>query len=177
MWRTTGCGHCTPVSQARPALTRCSVGFKRSWARLGLGQYGHAASLWMFFAACGVTELAISFLICTPLERFWPLTSWPKRNSIAADVAYAFFVRIVLFPVIAYFEFNWLRQSLDGFLRAHAITPPSLPGMIPVLASLPAIVFIANFAILDLADYWRHRVLTGLAGGTGSTLCIMRRSS
>jgi sterol desaturase/sphingolipid hydroxylase (fatty acid hydroxylase superfamily) len=127
-------------------------------ATLGLGEFSHAASLWVFFAACGVTELAISFLICTPLERFWPLTSWPKRNSIAADVAYAFFVRIVLFPLIAYFEFNWLRQSLDGFLRAHAITRPSLPGLVPVLASVPAIVFVANFAILDLADYWRHRV-------------------
>jgi sterol desaturase/sphingolipid hydroxylase (fatty acid hydroxylase superfamily) len=30
--------------------------------------------------------------------------------------------------------------------------------VIPVLASWPAFVFIANFAILDLADYWRHRV-------------------
>jgi sterol desaturase/sphingolipid hydroxylase (fatty acid hydroxylase superfamily) len=142
-------------------------------ARLGLGQFSQAASLWVFFAACGVTELAISFLVCTPLERFWPLTSWPKRNSIAADVTYAFFVRIVLFPLIAYFEFNWLRQSLDGFLRAHAITPPSLSEVIPVLASWPAFVFIANFAILDLADYWRHRV----SGGTGFTHCITPKSS
>jgi len=124
----------------------------------GLGQFSHAASLWVFFAACGVTELAISFLICTPLERFWPLTRWPKRNPIAADVTYAFFVRIVLFPLIAYFEFNWLRQSLDGFLRGHGIAPPSLSGLIPVLASWPALVFVANFAVLDLADYWRHRV-------------------
>ena len=123
-------------------------------AGFGLGQSSHAASLWVLFAACGVTELAISFLICTPLERFWPLTGWPKRNSIAADVAYAFFVRIVLFPLIAYFEFNWLRQGLDGFLHAHAVTPLSLPALIPVLASWPAVVFIANFAILDLADYW-----------------------
>lgn len=146
-------------------------------AALGLGQYSHAASLWVFFAACGVTELAISFLICTPLERFWPLTSWPKRNSIAADVAYAFFVRIVLFPLIAYFEFNWLRLSLDGFLRGHGITPPSLPGLVPVLASLPAIVFIANFAILDLADYWRHRVSHRVGWWYGSTLCTMPRSS
>jgi hypothetical protein len=102
---------------------------------LGFGPSGHAAALWVFFAACGVTELAISFLICTPLERFWPLTGWPKRNSIAADVSYAFFVRIVLFPLIAYFEFNWLRQSLDGVLQAHGMTPPSLPALIPVLAS------------------------------------------
>ena len=69
-----------------------------------------------------------------------------------------FFVRIVLFPLIAYFEFDWLRQSLDGFLRAHAVTPPSLSGLIPMLASWPAVVFVANFAILDLADYWRHRL-------------------
>jgi sterol desaturase/sphingolipid hydroxylase (fatty acid hydroxylase superfamily) len=121
-------------------------------------QHRHVALLWAFFATCGIAELAITFLICTPLERFWPLTTWPKRNSIAADVAYAFFVRIVLFPLIAYFEFNWLRQSLDGFLRAHAITPPSLSLLIPELASWPAIVFIVNFAILDFADYWRHRV-------------------
>jgi sterol desaturase/sphingolipid hydroxylase (fatty acid hydroxylase superfamily) len=29
---------------------------------------------------------------------------------------------------------------------------------IPMLAAWPAVVFIANFAILDLADYWRHRL-------------------
>ncbi|MGC2404585.1 MAG: sterol desaturase family protein [Acidobacteriaceae bacterium] len=124
----------------------------------GLFQYSHAASLWVFFAVCGVAELAISFLICTPLERFWPLTSWPKRNPIAADVTYAFFVRIVLFPLIAYFEFNWLRQSLDGFLSAHGMARPSIPGLIPALASWSAIVFILNFALLDLSDYWRHRI-------------------
>jgi sterol desaturase/sphingolipid hydroxylase (fatty acid hydroxylase superfamily) len=127
-------------------------------ARLGFRQYDHAASLWLFFAACGMAELCISFLICTPLERLWPLTSWPKRNSIVADVTYAVFVRIVLFPLIAYFEFNWLRAGLDGFLGAHAITPPTLSGLIPILAFSPALAFIVNFAILDLADYWRHRL-------------------
>jgi sterol desaturase/sphingolipid hydroxylase (fatty acid hydroxylase superfamily) len=126
--------------------------------RHGLGQISHAVSLWVFFAVCGVIELAISFLVCTPLERFWPLTSWPKRNPIAADVTYAFFVRIVLFPLIAYFEFDWLRQTLDGFLRAHSITAPSLSGLNPEHAPWPAFVFVANFAILDFADYWRHRV-------------------
>ena len=95
-------------------------------AQLGLDQYGHSASLWLFFAACGVAELMISFLICTLLERFWPLTNWPERNSIAANVTYAFFVRIVLFPLIAYFEFAWLRQHLDEFLRVHSIALPSL---------------------------------------------------
>ena len=62
------------------------------------------------------------------------------------------------FPLIAYFEYDWLRQSLDAFLGSHAITPPSLSGLIPILAAWPAVVFVANFAILDLADYWRHRL-------------------
>jgi sterol desaturase/sphingolipid hydroxylase (fatty acid hydroxylase superfamily) len=124
----------------------------------GLDRYGRTVSLWMFFAACGVAELCLSLLLCTPLERFWPLTSWPKRNSIAADVAYAFFVRIVLFPLIAFFEYSWLRQSLDHLLLAHTITPPTLARLIPFLASWPALVFLLNFAVLDLSDYWRHRL-------------------
>ena len=147
-------------------------------AGLGLGKYSHAASLWVFFAACGVTELAISFLICTPLERFWPLTSWAKRNSIAADVAYAFFVRIVLFPLIAYFEFNWLRQSLDGFLACPCHYPSIASGPAPSagyrcrqLSSSPTLPFSISPTIGVTAS------LTGLAGGMGSTHCIMPKSS
>jgi sterol desaturase/sphingolipid hydroxylase (fatty acid hydroxylase superfamily) len=127
-------------------------------ATSGLTQQSHTLALWLFFAACGVLELCISILICTPIEQMWPLTSWPERNPIAADVSYAFFVRIVLFPLVAFFEFSWLRQQLDGFLSAHAITQPSLTTLIPALASLPALVFFANFAILDCADYWKHRL-------------------
>ena len=84
--------------------------------RFGLVHQGHVLALWLFFAACGVLELCIGILICTPVEHLWPLTSWPERNPIAADVAYALFVRVVLFPLVTYFEFSWLRQQLDGFL-------------------------------------------------------------
>jgi sterol desaturase/sphingolipid hydroxylase (fatty acid hydroxylase superfamily) len=137
----------------------CAVGtIQALFARLGLGQHRYTLALWVFFATCGVVELCTSFLICTPLERFWPLTSWTKRNSVAADVTYAFFVRIVLFPLVAYFEFAWLHENLDQFLRAHALTPPSLAGIVPALAVWPAAVFVVNFAVLDLSDYWRHRI-------------------
>jgi sterol desaturase/sphingolipid hydroxylase (fatty acid hydroxylase superfamily) len=136
----------------------CVLSSIRSFlATLGL-QHNHAAALWLFFAGCGVAELTLSFLICTPLERYWPLTSWSERNSITADVVYAFFVRIVLFPLIAFFEYTWIQQAFYGVLQANHITPLSLPQLIPPLVSWPAIVFIANFAILDLADYWRHRI-------------------
>ena len=104
--------HTNPLSATS---VDCMIASVQSFlARMGLQRYDHLASLWIFFAACGVTELCISFLICTPLERFRPLTSWPKRNPIAADVTYALFVRIILFPLIAYFEYNWLHVTLSG---------------------------------------------------------------
>jgi hypothetical protein len=48
-----------------PALAmsiNCILGSIQSFlAKLGLGHYDRAAFLWMFFAACGVAELCISF--------------------------------------------------------------------------------------------------------------------
>ena len=149
-----------------------------SLANLGLQQYDHAVSLWVFFAACGVTELAISFSVCTPLERFWPFTSWPKRNSIAADVTYAFFVRIVLFPLIAFFEFNWLHRQL--WMDFCMPTPlPSVASCVNpcILASWPAVVFIANFCHSRSRRLLASSCLTGMAGGMGFTLCIMLKIS
>ncbi len=122
--------------------------------RLGLHHGVSVATMWVFFAGCGLTELLLSFLVCTPLERFWPLTSWPKRHSITADVAYALFVRTVLFPLIAFFEYDWLRHTLDGSLSAHGVPVPTLSWLLP----WPPLAFLVSFAILDLADYWRHRL-------------------
>lgn len=127
-------------------------------ATLGLHRHVTVVSIWVFFAGCGLAELLLSFLICTPLERFWPLTSWSKRHSITADVVYALFVRIILFPLIAFFEYDWLRRSLDGFLSAHGLPTPTLLLPLPFLASWPLLTFLMNFAMLDFADYWRHRL-------------------
>lgn len=104
---------------------------------IGVTQHSHIVALWLFFAGCGLLQLCLSFLICTPIERFWPLTSWSQRNPIAADVTYAFFVRLVLFPLVAFFEYSWLRQQFDRLFLAHSITPPSLIALVPALALCP----------------------------------------
>ena len=68
--------HTSPLSAANIDSV---LAFIQSFlAAHAFGRFSHAATLWVFFAACGLTELFISFLICTPLERLWPLTSWPK---------------------------------------------------------------------------------------------------
>ena len=130
-------------------IDRAVTSIQSSLSSIGVTQHSHTLALWLFFAGCGVLQLCLSFLICTPIEQFWPLTRWSQRNPIAADVTYAFFVRLVLFPLVAFFEYRWLRQQFDGFFLAHSITLPSLPALLPALSSLPLLVFLINFAILD----------------------------
>ena len=151
---------CAPhlLSIALPTI-ECVVSTMQTFLNAhGLTQHSRMGALWLFYAGCGVFELCLSMMICMPIERVWPLTGWSPRNPVMADVAYAFFVRLILFPLVAFFEFNWLRQTMDGFFLAHALAPFTLARLIPALASWPALGFFANFAILDLSDYWRHRL-------------------
>lgn len=121
-------------------------------------KYNHPIALWILFAACGVTELCISFTFCTPIECIRPLTRWEKRNPIAPDILYAFFVRTVLFPLIAFFEYDWLHRHIAGTLSDLGFAQPSFAALVPALQTWPVITFALNFVILDLADYWRHRL-------------------
>ena len=121
---------------------------------LGLAGWEHVVSMWLFFAGCGVLQLLLSYAICRPLERYLPLVRWPGYKPPVADIVYAFFVRIVLFPLIAYFEYDFLRASLAGALTSHGLTPPSLPGLV----GSPVLAFLLGFVALDLTDYCRHRL-------------------
>jgi sterol desaturase/sphingolipid hydroxylase (fatty acid hydroxylase superfamily) len=138
---------------------QCSVNaFQSHLAEHGIQHYDRPIALWLFWAICGVAEFCISFSICTSAERLWPLTHWEKRNPIAADVGYAFFVRIVLFPLIAFFEYDWLHGHLAGFVKIRQLAPLLHPALFQFFTSWPVIAFALNFMALDLADYWRHRL-------------------
>ncbi len=45
-----------------------------------------------------------------------------------------------------------------AFLDYCALTPFSLIGIVPALASWPTVLFVVNFAVLDLSDYRRNRI-------------------
>ncbi|CAG9269701.1 sterol desaturase family protein [Paraburkholderia caribensis] len=108
-------------------------------------------------AGCGVAQLLISAAVCIPLERRWALTTWEDRHPIRVDVVYAFFVRIVLFPAIAFFEYSRLLTTLRNFLTRRGL-PVSGPEALGFdLFAYPVFGFFVAFCFLDLADYWRHR--------------------
>ncbi|PLZ03905.1 fatty acid hydroxylase [Burkholderia sp. WAC0059] len=122
----------------------------------GWAAWPQAAKLWLFFAACGVAQIGISYLICTPLEKRWPLLTWPVRQPMASDITYTFIVRIVLFPLVAFFEYDFFRSLADTALHAHGLPAPSLVPAVSRFAGSPLAGFFAGFIVLDCADYWRH---------------------
>lgn len=116
------------------------------------------AKLWLFFAACGVLQVGLSYLICTPLEKRRPLLQWRERQPMASDITYTFIVRIILFPLVAYFEYAAARALVDVWLTARGLPVPSFVETFPRIAGVPLPGFIAGFIVLDFVDYWRHRL-------------------
>jgi sterol desaturase/sphingolipid hydroxylase (fatty acid hydroxylase superfamily) len=109
--------------------------------------------LWATFGIFGVAQVVLSYLICTPLERLAPLLQWAERQPMQADIIYTFFVRIVIFPLVAYFEYAAAYHLWAALLAEHNIKVPS-----PLFSRQPVISFLAAFVALDFSDYWRHRL-------------------
>ena len=126
--------------------------------KAGWSSHTNALAPWIFFAGWGVMELGLGFMVGSALERIWPLTRWEARHSVTADVIYALVVRIVLFSLVAYFEYSWLSASLAEFLAVHGVALRRLMDFVPETGWWPTLAVAGNFAALDLADYWRHRL-------------------
>jgi sterol desaturase/sphingolipid hydroxylase (fatty acid hydroxylase superfamily) len=134
------------------SLVACIAGLFGSAGQRSTG------SAWLLFAGCGVLQVILSYLLCTPLERRWPLLRWPVRQPMATDIVYTFIVRIVLFPLAAYFEYGLVKALVGRWLLAHQWPLPSLLTHIGDAAGTPLAGFLIGFVILDCADYWRHRI-------------------
>lgn len=142
-------------------LTVCSD--STGWVSCVGGLLGSAAQrstgfAWLLFAACGLLQVALSYSLCTPLEKRWPLLRWPVRQPMTTDIVYTLFVRVVLFPLVAYVEYGFVKTLVDRWLAAHQWPAPSLVAQISNAAGTPLAGFLIGFVILDFADYWRHRI-------------------
>jgi sterol desaturase/sphingolipid hydroxylase (fatty acid hydroxylase superfamily) len=51
-----------------------------------------------------------------------------------------------------------VEEILDGTLRMQGFIPPSLEDLAPWFAAHPLASFFVYLALLDLAEYWRHRL-------------------
>jgi sterol desaturase/sphingolipid hydroxylase (fatty acid hydroxylase superfamily) len=77
---------------------------------------------------------------------------------VRVDVFYSFLHCLGIVPLAVFLLLQPLQETIDGTLRLNGVIPPSLEELIPWLTAHPLASFFAYLAILDFAEYWRHRL-------------------
>jgi sterol desaturase/sphingolipid hydroxylase (fatty acid hydroxylase superfamily) len=126
--------------------------------QLGLMAYVEPAFEATEFALYGAVEIGLMLLVLRPLEWWRPVERWPDRRAVRVDVLYTFLHRLGVVPLGVFLLLEPLVRTVDGALRLGGYVPPSLEELVPWLATQPLVSFFLYLAILDLAEYWRHRL-------------------
>ena len=103
-------------------------------------------------------QVAVTYAVCVPLERWRPVERWPDREAVTVDVLYTIISRVGVLPLFTFVLFYRAQVTLNGFLTDHGLVPPTLERLLPFLLGQPVLTFVLYAIILDCADYWRHRL-------------------
>lgn len=125
---------------------------------LGLTHYAEIGFDAIEAAMLGVSQIALLYLFLRPLEASFPAEQWRDRRSVGVDVIYTWLHRIGLLPLLFFLLLGPVQDGIQGGLRLHDIIPKNIDDYFPSLFAYPLIVFLIYFLMLDLADYWRHRL-------------------
>lgn len=106
----------------------------------------------------GVLEVAALFAVLRPLEALFPAERWSDRRAVGVDVLYTFLYRFGIVPVAFFFLLTPVVDGIEAWLRLAGFRTLNLEELFPPLASRPLVAFLAYLLVLDLADYWRHRL-------------------
>ena len=126
--------------------------------QVGLMQWEDVSFNWALFACYGVAQVLVTLAICIPLERWRPVETWPDKGAVWVDVFYTLLSRIGILPLVTFVLFYTLQVALTGWLTDHGYVPPTLERLVPSLLGHPVVTFVCYAAILDFAEYWRHRL-------------------
>ena len=125
---------------------------------LGLMRWEEWSFGWALFAVYGAAQVAITFAICLPLERWRPVEHWPDHKAVWVDILYTLISRVGLLPIVTFVVFSQVQMGLNGWLTDQGLVAPTLERLVPVLLGRPVLAFLIYAAILDFAEYWRHRL-------------------
>jgi sterol desaturase/sphingolipid hydroxylase (fatty acid hydroxylase superfamily) len=125
---------------------------------LGLMQWEDIAQGWVLFALYGAAQVAVTYAVCLPLERWRPVERWPDRRAVGVDVLYTVIARVGLLPLVTFVLFYQVQTALNGWLADQGWVPPILERLFPFLLGRPVLTFCIYAVILDFSEYWRHRL-------------------
>ena len=126
--------------------------------QLGLMDWSEEAFDGVGFALFGGIAIAATYLLFRPLEWWRPVEHWPERRAVRTDVVYTLVHKLGVVPALLFVLLTPIGAMIDGFLRFHGYIPPTLEQILPPLRDWPFITFLLYIVLLDLGEYWRHRL-------------------
>ncbi len=125
---------------------------------LGFGSHVEVAFDSIEFFLCGVLQISAAYLLLRPLEAWKPIEIWPDRKAVRVDVLYSLLDRLGIIPLCVFALLAPLFIAIDRWLRFQGFIPPQIEDLLPMLESRPLLGFLTYLVVLDLAEYWRHRL-------------------
>jgi len=124
--------------------------------QVGLMNWEDVSSNYVLFALYGAAQVAVTFAVCMPLEKWRPVERWPNQDSVLVDVLYTVLSRVGVLPLVTYVIFYHAQVSVSGWMTDRGWVPPTLEGWFPFLMGQPVLTFFIYAVILDFAEYVRH---------------------
>lgn len=113
---------------------------------------------WCLICVYGLFAVLVTYAVCVPLEHWRPVEQWQSKKNILVDVFYTLLNRVGVVPIVTFVLFYQVQSWSTGLLVERGFIPPTLDSLIPALLNAPLLTFLLYALILDLADYWRHRL-------------------
>jgi len=110
------------------------------------------------FALFGGLEIALAYILFRPLELWRPVERWAERHAVRTDVVYTMVHRFGIVPAIIFLLLTPIGAMIEGYLRFKGYIPPTLEQLIPPLGAWPFVTFLIYIVLIDLGEYWRHRL-------------------
>ena len=126
--------------------------------RSGLMAWEEDAFRWLDFVVLGLFQVAVVYAVCRPLEEWRPVEPRRDARAVRTDVVYTALARLGLLPLLAFVALSGVSATLNGWMTDAGWVPPSLEMLFPVLRDWPVLAFLSYVAVLDLGEYWRHRL-------------------
>ncbi|MCC7282647.1 MAG: sterol desaturase family protein [Acetobacteraceae bacterium] len=125
---------------------------------LGLMEWTEDAFEWMNFALFGALQVLVIVLVCRPLEAWRPVEPVADRHAVRTDMVFTLVRNLGLLPLAMFVLFQPLSVAWEAGLARLGMVAPTLDSLLPALADAPFLTFVIYVVLLDLADYWRHRL-------------------
>jgi sterol desaturase/sphingolipid hydroxylase (fatty acid hydroxylase superfamily) len=144
------------IDQAQGAIFEGAV--EPALYHLGLMDWAEETFDGVGFALLGAVAIASTYILFRPLELWRPVERWGERRTVRADVVYTLVHKLGIVPALLFLVLTPIGALIDGYLRFQGYIPPALEQLFPPLRAWPLATLLAYIVVLDLGEYWRHRL-------------------